>query len=170
MAQKPPKSPEQPAQPEKPESTPPAPSESESGVVVIPEKVPQGDNVVLIADPDKLAAGLPHEATASAKSGPASESPRYTKDGAEDSTAAASATAAEPNSNSSASKKPVMPESVDFYRDKDSDGKLDAEKDELLASDTDPQDGYSAEVSTVNFPVGKQKYFAVPKVTPEAAV
>jgi len=155
VAKQPPIKPEK---PEEPPSAPPSPPESESGVVVIPEKVPQGENVVLVADPDKLAAGLAHEAQAV----PEGKQPKYGEgEGAKTGESPKS------NSKSATGAKPDMPKAVDFYRDKDGDGKLDTAKDELLASDAEPQDGYSAEVSTANFPVGKQKYFAVPKVKSE---
>lgn len=176
MGPAPRKGPNKPMQEEpSPESSP---SESESGVVVIPEKVAKGENVVLVADPDKLAAGLPHEAQKGAKKGAETGS----KQGAEskpggDSTSsedsqltmsAASSKGGKPSSYASKKEdgKPTELASVDFYRDKDGDGKLDTKKDELLASDAEPQDGYSAEVSTANFPVGKQKYFAAPKLAP----
>lgn len=149
MGPAPRKGPNKPMPEESPQSPP---SESESGVIVIPEKVAKGENVVLVADPDKLAAGLPHEAKSSADS--------------KSSKSAAPSKAGESSSYASkqADGKPTELTSVDFYRDKDGDGKLDTKKDDLLASDTEPQDGYSAEVSTANFPVGKQKYFAVPKI------
>lgn len=151
MASTPPKEPKQPKKEESPKAPP---SEPESGVVVIPEKVAKGENVVLVADPDKLAAGLPHEA----KPGAAGTKSEYPAEG--------QAKSEEPSADASksAAGKPAAPASVDFYRDKDGDGKLDPKKDELLASDAEPQDGYSAEVSTANFPVGKQKYFAAPKM------
>lgn len=52
-------------------------------------------------------------------------------------------------------------DSVDFYRDVDGDGLFNAATDQYLASDSDKSDGFTAEVSTENFPPGPQSYFAV---------
>ncbi len=52
--------------------------------------------------------------------------------------------------------------SVDFYRDKNGNGKYDPGVDELLATDTDASDGWATQVSTANYPPGRQTYFAVP--------
>ena len=130
-------------------SKPMPPETPEPGLIVLPETVAKGENVTLVADPDKLASGGPQEVTAGYGKKPTSAKVPYGRKKAESA--------------------PVLPTSVDFYRDTDGDGKLDTKKDELLATDAEPQDGYSAEVSTANFPYGQQRYFAAPKGTKNAA-
>jgi tetratricopeptide (TPR) repeat protein len=53
--------------------------------------------------------------------------------------------------------------SVDFYRDVNGNGNLEKDNDQYLESDLDGSDGFSIEVSTSEFPLGPQNYFAVPK-------
>ena len=51
--------------------------------------------------------------------------------------------------------------SVAFYRDADGNGAFDAGIDELLGTDTDVSDAWGVAVSTTDFPLGPQTYFAV---------
>jgi tetratricopeptide (TPR) repeat protein len=72
-------------------------------------------------------------------------------------------TMAKPGAKGTAGRAPANVDAVDFYRDSNGDGKFQPETDQYLATDKDPKDGFAAEVSTANFPLGNLAYFAVPK-------
>ena len=101
-------------------------------LIVSPQVVTQGDPVMLLANSDAIAEQMP------AKQG---------------------ATAAGKN-QPSAELEPIA--NVEFYRDKNGNGKFDPGVDELLATDTDGSDGWATQVSTAGYPLGQQVYFAVP--------
>ena len=106
------------------------------GLAVYPPQVVKGEVIELVANPSELAKGMP------VKVGPGIPK-------------------AKPG-------QPVPPEAmqaiqaVDFYRDVNGDGQLQSD-DQYLTTDTDPSDGFTAQVSTVGFSAGTHNYFAVPK-------
>ena len=105
---------------------------------VYPEKVVKGGTITLVADPGELAKGMPAVAKAGSKSAYGSSKP-----------------GANPQYDAI--------EAVEFYRDRDGDGKLNPLSDELVGEDTDGSDEYSTEVDTSEIPLGQQQFFAMPK-------
>ncbi len=113
------------------------PGPGDPPLAVYPPSVYQGETITLVANPATLIKGMPQ------------------------------AVGRKPVGSAFQKRRPGVPvnadiESVDFYRDRDGNGQL-TPGDELLATDNDGEDGFSAEVSTAKFPVGKQSYFALPK-------
>ncbi len=104
-------------------------------LAVFPEEVVKGQTVTLVANPAELAKAMPVQLGPNGKplrvKGAYGDAPREAVYGA------------------------------DFYRDVDGDGLLNPDADEYLASDNNPKDGLTAEVSTAAFPPGNQAYFAV---------
>jgi tetratricopeptide (TPR) repeat protein len=109
------------------------------GLAVYPPVAVKGETIELVANPSELAKGMPVQVGPNAPKVRKGETP--------------------PPEALQAIK------AVDFYRDINGDGQLQAEGDQYLTTDTDGSDGYSAQVSTVGegFSAGTHNYFAVPK-------
>jgi len=118
-----------------------------TGLYVLPEQVTQGELVTISANPAALRLGMPQIVAGEGKPGKG-----YGKSGE------AAEGEGEPNPEDY-----VEPTEVSFYRDLNGNGVLDDGEDELLATDVDASDGFTAKVSTENFNPGTQTYFAMPK-------
>ena len=103
---------------------------------VYPEEVVKGQTVTLVANPAELSKAMPVQLGPNGK--PIRRKGAY---------------------GQGVPREPVY--AVDFYRDADGDGLLNADNDQYLASDNNGKDGFTAEVSTASFPPGNQAYFAV---------
>ncbi|MEQ8786756.1 MAG: tetratricopeptide repeat protein [Pirellulaceae bacterium] len=106
------------------------------GLAVYPPVAVKGEVIELVANPSELAKGMP------VKVGP--NAPKLKK-------------GQEPT--------PEMMQAikaVDFYRDVNGDGQFQPE-DQYLTTDTEPSDGFSAQIATTGFTAGTHNYFAIPK-------
>ncbi len=111
----------------------------ERPLIVSPGAVAQGDPVMLLANPDAVAEAMP----------PAGSPKATTTKNTAAKNPAAKPGAKEPATEETSERVPVA--SVDFYHDKNGNGKFDPDADELLASDTDGSDGWVTQVSTAGY-------------------
>ncbi|MCA9248411.1 MAG: tetratricopeptide repeat protein [Planctomycetales bacterium] len=107
-------------------------------LVVYPEKVVKGQTITLTANTDELVKGMPQALGAGGKPNSAFNGRRQAKTA-------------------------ESIKSVDFYRDANGNGTFEEDGDQLLATDSNGEDGYSVEVSTAALPAGKQSFYALPR-------